>query len=100
MREENLNIASQVGNSARTVKLDQNSVGRLSRMDALQGQALAKAGVNRQQLTGQRIDVALNQIDAGDYGRCLDCDDPIASARLEIDPIAQYCIDCASKRER
>lgn len=100
LREENIDVATQVGDSARTVTLDQNSVGRLSRIDALQGQAIAQAGVERQKTTQLEISAALKRIDEGLYGRCLECDDFIAIARLEIDPVAKYCIECASLKER
>ncbi|HIB85197.1 MAG TPA: hypothetical protein EYO59_11555, partial [Chromatiaceae bacterium] len=36
---------------------------------------------------------------AEDYGYCLDCDEPINPLRLESDPTATLCIECASKRE-
>ena len=48
--------------SRATVMLDQQSVGRLSRMDALQGQAMAQAGEDRRQLLLRRIEAALARI--------------------------------------
>lgn len=77
------------------VVLDQQRVGRLSRMDALQMQAMARAEVERATLRLQLIGQALERIDAQDYGRCRECDKPIAEARLEVDPAAALCITCA-----
>ena len=85
--------------SAATVELDQSSVGRLSRMDALQQQAMAQNGQQRAALALRRIEAALRRCDEGDYGSCLDCDDPIDPRRLELDPAATLCIACAEARD-
>ena len=85
--------------AARIVELDQTSVGRLSRMDALQGQAMSKEQGRRRELELQKISAALRRIEAGDYGDCLACDEPIAIKRLTLDPAATLCIRCASERE-
>lgn len=78
-----------------TVMLDQSSVGRLSRMDALQGQAMAKAGEDRRQLTIRRIDAALVRLDREAFGECIECGEWIGAKRLEWDPTVLKCIDCA-----
>ena len=80
----------------KTVRLDQTSVGRLSRMDALQQQAMARATQGRRDVTRQRIARALDRIETGDYGLCLDCGEPIPLKRLELDPTVTLCISCAS----
>lgn len=85
--------------AASTVELDQTRVGRLSRMDALQGQAMSRATRQRREIELQRIAVALQRLESGDYGYCVECDNEIASARLDIDPAAPLCINCASKRD-
>ena len=86
--------------AASVVELDQTSVGRLSRMDALQGQAMSKETGRRRQVELQKIAAALRRIDGGDYGYCLSCDEPVARERLALDPAATLCIDCANKKER
>lgn len=99
LRGEIIHLTQQVDAAAQTVELDQNRVGRLSRMDAIQGQAMAKASSQRQLALLKSIESALNRIDDGSYGRCLSCDDLIVSGRLEIDPTAPYCVACASAQE-
>lgn len=99
MSDSNQTLVGQVGDASQTVILDQSSVGRLSRMDALQGQAMALASVDRQLALGQSIDAALLRIEKNEYGRCHECDDFIAVARLEIDPVAEFCITCAELKE-
>lgn len=85
--------------SSKPVQLDQNSVGRLSRMDAMQGQAMALASAERQYALLVALDEALADIQNGSYGRCQECDEFIATARLELNPTAQQCVFCAEKLE-
>ena len=68
------------------VELDQTRQGRLSRMDALQGQAMAQETERRRQAELKRIEAALARMASGDYGYCLSCDEEIAAKRLEFDP--------------
>ena len=86
--------------SADIVELDQSKVGRLSRMDAMQAQAMAKASGERRQATLRRVAAALQRLDDGEYGICLECDEPIKQQRLEFDPTVLYCVACASRLER
>ncbi|MCX2722740.1 TraR/DksA C4-type zinc finger protein [Roseibium sp. DSM 29163] len=78
-----------------TVALDQQSVGRLSRMDALQGQAMAQASERQRRAHLHRIEAALKRLDKGDYGYCAECGEEIAERRLQVDPAAALCIKCA-----
>lgn len=78
-----------------TVELDQQAVGRLSRMDALQNQAMAKATGARRQAERTRLMAALQRIEEGEYGYCDSCGDSIASGRLSLDPAALICVECA-----
>lgn len=85
--------------SSETVELDQSKVGRLSRMDALQGQAMTQETKLRHELSLRNITAALARIESGDYGYCKICDENIAEARLLADPAASLCIACANKLE-
>lgn len=85
--------------STATVELDQTRQGRLSRMDALQGQAMARAGDARRKAEIQRLKAALARLEQGAYGECLECGEPIPAARLEADPAASLCLECAEARE-
>lgn len=99
LRADIESIAATGDESAAVVELDQSKVGRLSRMDAMQAQAMAKASSNRRQAMLVKITAALKRIDDGDYGLCRDCEEPINPKRLEFDPTSIYCIECASKDE-
>lgn len=94
-RADLLHVSEATAEEQRPVELDQQSVGRLSRMDALQVQAMAQALEARRQGRLLRIEAALRRLDAGDYGFCEECGDEIPGKRLEIDPAIERCIDCA-----
>ncbi len=79
------------------VKLDQSSVGRLSRMDAMQSQAMAKENKRRRDIQLSRISAALERIEDGEYGYCASCDEEINPRRLKFDPANPFCVDCAEK---
>ena len=79
-----------------TVELQQDSVGRLSRMDALQQQAMARAQERRRAQERARITAALERIDEGEWGYCLTCGEEIAEARLRYDPSVAVCVGCAA----
>ena len=100
LRAELERIAQTGDASADVVELDQARVGRLSRMDAMQAQAMAQASGQRRQAMLKEIAAALERIDAGDYGICENCGEAINPKRLEIDPVARLCIDCASAAEQ
>lgn len=77
------------------VQLDQQSVGRLSRMDAMQQQAMAAARDARRHGRIRALRAAIQRIETGDFGWCDDCGDAIAPARLDLDPTVMRCRDCA-----
>jgi DnaK suppressor protein len=82
------------------VTLDQTSVGRLSRMDALQSQAMALELERRRHQELARIEAAFTRIELGDYGYCAVCGDEIPEKRLEFDPTAPSCVDCADQKRQ
>lgn len=77
------------------VELDQTSVGRLSRMDAMQQQAMAAAQSRRRVARLVAIRRALRRIDEDEYGWCENCGQEIPVGRLELDPTVTRCVDCA-----
>ena len=81
------------------VELDQARTGRLTRMDALQGQAMALAVAQRREQEIKRIEAALKRLEVGDYGYCVTCGEEIGLKRLESDPTTPQCIDCARDRD-
>ena len=89
-------LSDSARESRAPVELDQTKVGRLSRMDALQNQAMAQEAERRRRLEGQRIAAALQRLEDGEYGYCVACGEAIVPARLDLDPAVPTCIGCAS----
>jgi DnaK suppressor protein len=86
--------------SARPVVLDQTRVGRISRVDALQQQAMAAAGLRAAEARLQAAREALRRIQAGEYGWCQDCGESIGHARLVRQPEALRCLACQALLEK
>ncbi len=99
-RDEILQAGEAGARSAQPVELDQAKVGRLSRMDAMQAQAMSLESKRRRERQLLQIEAALARIETDDYGRCIDCDEFISRPRLEFDPAAIRCVGCAEKIER
>lgn len=96
--QSELTETNQAGEAGRqTVVLDQSSVGRLSRMDAMQAQQMALETTRRRQQQLQRISASMKRIDSGDYGDCVECGEAIDPRRLKFDPTSTLCIGCAGK---
>lgn len=94
--QQEIALATQ---NAQTVTLDQTSVGRLSRLDAMQQQAMAQANLGRLQLQRRRTEAALQRLASGGYGICCDCAGMIDVQRLHGDPATPFCADCQQERE-
>ena len=93
-------LAITTRESTQPVELDQCKVGRLSRMDAMQGHQLALAAERRLKLQLINIDKALSRIQSEKFGYCLECGEEISFHRLEFDPASVHCIECAEKIEQ
>ena len=97
LQEELLGAAESSKDLSRPVDLDQTSIGRLSRMDAMQSQAMALESKRRREIQLSRIKAALERINDGEYGYCASCEEDINIRRLEVDPAAPFCVACAEK---
>jgi DnaK suppressor protein len=100
LRSDLLAVDQSGQEAAQTVELDQTTIGRVSRMDALQGQAMAKESQQRRTILLQRIEASFKRMEKGIFGLCLRCDEDIHVKRLEFDPTAPLCIDCASQSKK
>jgi len=69
-------------------------VGRLSRMDSLQNQSLAKNLRERESVGLALIQEALRRLDADTYGICTECGSPVAAERLLVFPESGTCANC------
>jgi len=95
-RAELLAVRESSAEDRKPVALDQQSVGRLSRMDAMQVQAMAQAVEARRKGRLGGIEAALKRLEEGDYGFCVECGEEIPMKRLAVDLTLAHCVDCAS----
>jgi DnaK suppressor protein len=86
--------------SRAAVELDQQGVGRLSRMDAMQQQAMSVASERRRRMRIGQIEAAIKRLETDDFGYCIRCGEPIAEERITADPASTLCLECASKPRR
>ncbi len=100
MQDDLAAVTAAATGGAGVVELDQSRVGRLSRMDALQAQAMSLESGRRRELLKHRLAAALLRIERGEFGDCVNCDEPIDPRRLEFDPSTLCCLQCADKAER
>ena len=96
-RQELLRLTAAHEEESQPVEVDQSSVGRLTRMDALQSQAMAAEIERRREAELARIAGALERLEQGEYGSCVTCGEPIAPKRLELDPATPLCVNCAGR---
>lgn len=92
-------LADSTAAARQPVELDQTRVGRLSRMDALQDQAMSLATAQRRAAELKRIEAALARLADGAFGYCASCGEPIAVKRLDLDPTTPICVGCAKKAQ-
>lgn len=94
-KQQILDSHDMTKDDTKPVVLDQSSVGRLSRIDAIQIQEMAQQSARRKQDLLVSIDKALWRIDQDLYGVCEHCDEDINPKRLQIDPTLTLCVTCA-----
>ncbi len=74
-----------------------SSLGRLTRLEAMQSQQMSFEARRRQNKRLKSIRKALELIESGKYGVCIKCDKKIPEGRLESMPEARICVDCAPR---
>jgi len=55
---------------------------------------------DRERFLITKIDAAFEQIEAGNYGLCKECEEPIGFQRLKVRPVTTLCIRCKEEQER
>jgi DnaK suppressor protein len=100
-RGDLLHLMSDSAGRTSTVELDPAREGRVSRVDALQQQNMAKAGRRRAESKLERIEAALERLAADPemFGWCPDCGEPIPWRRLCAVPESVLCVPCLQARQ-
>ncbi len=75
----------------------ENSIGRVSRMDAINNKSVAEASLRTSKRKLSNLKVALTKIDDENFGSCSRCENPIPPARLMYMPESTRCVRCADR---
>jgi DnaK suppressor protein len=86
--------------AAKPVELDQTKMGRVSRIDAIQQQEMARSSEASARRRLALVRQALKALEEDEYGYCRLCEEPIAFRRLQARPESPFCVECQGKRER
>lgn len=73
----------------------ENSIGRVSRMDAINNKSVMEAALRNARLDLDSMKNALNHIDDEDFGMCQKCSNQIMVKRLILIPGSTRCVKCA-----
>ncbi|MFK7935871.1 MAG: TraR/DksA family transcriptional regulator [Saprospiraceae bacterium] len=76
----------------------ENSIGRISRMDAINNKSVAEAGLRSAKRKLSNLEKAYIKIDDSGFGNCAACKNPIRPARLMYMPESTRCVRCAGRR--
>mgnify|MGYP000247623093 CR=1 FL=1 len=96
LQKEQQELEKEFAAAGDTVMLDQSSVGRLSRMDAMQGQQMALEASRRREMMAEKIEGSLRRVESEEFGTCFYCEEEIDFKRLEADPTNTRCLKCAA----
>ena len=88
------NSLNKIIDKSKIVELDQQLIGRLSRMDSIRDKEMTKANIARRNQRKSQLLEVLKRLKSGDFGFCIDCGDEIDIRRLEVNPIVQKCLSC------
>ena len=99
LQEELTTTLGRSASAAQPVTLDQQAVGRVSRIDAIQQQQMVEANRRRIKIRLQQIKVALAAINNEEYGYCRRCEEDIGFGRLHAKPESAICVDCQGEIE-
>ena len=96
-RAEVAQMLEAVEEAAIVGEADPQRVGGTSRIDELQQREIASDAARRRRRELLRIDSAVERLTTDEYGYCVACGAPIPEARLELDPAAVLCLECAER---
>lgn len=70
------------------------SIGRISRMDAINNKAINESSLREKKKLFQRLEKALERAKDKNFGKCLKCGGEIPFGRLEYMPDTTKCVNC------
>ncbi|GAA0201619.1 hypothetical protein GCM10009123_06160 [Kangiella japonica] len=100
LESELMELLGLSSEASKAVELDQARMGRVTRGDAMQQQAMISAAHLRDEKRLLAVRRALKRIERDEFGHCSECGEDIKEARLEIAPEIELCLDCQAIFER
>ena len=88
------NAIKTIETKTKIVDLDQQLIGRLSRMDSIIDKEMSVAKLERQKLRLNQLEEALKNLENEDFGVCIDCGEDIEFKRLQSNPTVKKCFEC------
>ena len=88
------NAIKTIETKTKIVDLDQQLIGRLSRMDSIIDKEMSVANLERQKLRLNQLEEALKNLENEDFGVCIDCGEDIEFKRLQSNPTVKKCFEC------
>tara|TARA_B100000902_G_C27305981_1_gene915498 strand:- start:1556 stop:1888 length:333 start_codon:yes stop_codon:yes gene_type:complete len=73
----------------------ENSIGRISRMDAINNKSVVEAAFRETKKKMQQLQAMQKKIKDLDFGTCVKCKEEIPFGRLMIRPHSKFCVNCA-----
>ena len=73
----------------------ENSIGRVSRMDAINNKSVVEAALREAKQKIQQLKIMQAKTDEKNFGTCVKCNNTIPFMRLIIRPHSKYCVNCA-----
>ncbi len=87
------NAIKTIETKTKIVDLDQQLIGRLSRMDSIIDKEMSVAKLERQKLRLNQLEEALKNLENEDFGVCIDCGEDIEFQRIKSNPAVKKCFD-------
>ena len=88
------NAIKTIETKTKIVDLDQQLIGRLSRMDSIIDKEMSVAKLERQKLRLKQLEEALKNLENEDFGVCIDCGEDIEFKLIKSNPVVKKCFDC------
>ena len=89
-----LKAIKMIETKPKIIELDQQLIGRLSRIDSIMDKEMSTAKLERQKQRLKQLEEALKKLEKEDFGVCIDCGEDIEFKRIKSNPVVKKCFDC------
>ncbi len=71
------------------------SIGRVSRMDAINNKSVTESALRQAEEKLNKLNFVLGEVDSDNFGKCVQCNQPIPLGRILFRPESSHCVNCA-----